>query len=58
MGHQVNPLSNASMGSRCSDDDLDDVGVGVGGIGVSKSQDMSELGKAFNSVMNDEFAYH
>jgi hypothetical protein len=52
MGHQVNPLSNASMGSRCSDEDLDD------GIGVSKSQDMSELGKAFNSVMNDEFPYH
>jgi len=58
--HAGHPMSDASLGSRCSDDDLDDAGIGIGiGIGIGvKSQDLSDLGKAFNTVMNDEFPYH
>ena len=49
LNHALHPMSNASLGSRGSDDDVDD--------STSKSQDMSDLGKAFN-VMNDEFQYN
>lgn len=49
LGHGLHPMSNASMGSRGSEDDADDA--------ASKSQDMSDLGKAF-TVMNDEFHYN
>ena len=49
LGHGMHPMSNASMGSRGSEEDTDDM--------TSKSQDMSDLGKAF-TVMNDEFHYN
>ena len=51
MNHGLHPMSNASMGSRGSEEDHEDVN------GASKPQDMSELGKAFN-VMNDDFHYN
>ena len=51
LSHGLHPMSNASMGSRGSEDDSEEVAV------TSKPQDMSELGKAFN-VMNDDFHYN
>jgi hypothetical protein len=51
MNHGLHPMSNASMGSRGSEEDGEDINV------ASKPQDMSELGKAFN-VMNDDFHYN
>ena len=51
LNHGLHPMSNASLGSRGSEEDVDEVSA------VTKSQGMSELGKAFN-VMNDDFHYN
>ena len=51
LNHGLHPMSNASLGSRGSEEDGEDVSA------VTKSQGMSELGKAFN-VMNDDFHYN
>jgi hypothetical protein len=50
LSHGLHPLSNASLGSRASEEDGED--------GASaKASDMSDLGKAF-TVMNDDFHYN